>query len=63
MEQELTSRQKELVSRAKEKGHITKEDINAIWSSHMARSSNMERLIALGIFELDEENKRYKYKK
>lgn len=47
----LTSRQKELIEVAKEKGFLTLEDFNAAFSSPISRKANLERLIALGILK------------
>ena len=53
MEYKLTSRQKELIELAKEKGFLTLEDFNAMFSSPITRKSNLERFVAMGVLKAD----------
>ena len=51
MNKHLTSRQKELIELAKEKGELVIEDFNAMFSSPISRKANIERLVALKIIK------------
>jgi hypothetical protein len=45
----FTSKQKEILKIAKEKGYVILENFRAVFSSPISRKSNLERFIALGI--------------
>ena len=49
----FSPKQKEVLKIAKEKGFITYVDLNCVFSSPIARKSNLERFIALGILKLN----------
>ena len=51
MEYKLTPRQKELIELAKERGFLTLEDFNAVFSSPISRKANLERFVAMGILK------------
>lgn len=52
MKYRLTQNQKELIKLAKEKGYITFDDLNAMYSSPVSRKANLERLTALGFIKI-----------
>jgi hypothetical protein len=45
----LTSKQKEVINIAKEKGFVTFETFSSIYSSPISRKANLERFVALGL--------------
>lgn len=45
----FTSKQKEILEMAKEKGYVTYDSFNSVFSSPISRKANMERFLALGI--------------
>ena len=47
----FTPKQKELIKLAKEKGFITHETLNAVFSSPIARKANLEKFIAMKILK------------
>jgi hypothetical protein len=48
----FTSRQKEILEVAKEKGFIKHEDFVRVYSSPISRKANIERFLALKVFTL-----------
>ena len=54
----FTLKQQEILTIAKEKGFVTFENFNGVFSSPISRKSNIERFIALGV--LISENGRFK---
>ena len=54
MEQKyLTSRQKELIIVAKEKGFLVMSDFQKLFSSPVSLKANIDKLIALGILKIE----------
>ena len=45
----FTSKQREILKIAKDKGFVTFEDFNSVFSSPIARKANMQRFAALGV--------------
>ena len=45
----FTSKQREIIDMAKERGFVTAESFIGVYSSPISRKSNIERLLALGI--------------
>ena len=50
-EKYLTSRQKELIEVAKEKGFLVMSDFQKLFSSPVSLKANIDKLIALGILK------------
>jgi hypothetical protein len=49
----FTQKQKELLSIAKKKGYVTHGDVASVFSSPIARKSNLERFIALKLLKIN----------
>ena len=49
----FTSLQLEILKIAKEKGFVTHEDFNRVYSSPISRKANLERFLALQVLNID----------
>lgn len=56
----FTSKQKEILAIAKEKGFVTVETFFSVFSSPISRKANIERFLALGVFGKQEEGGKFK---
>lgn len=59
-EKYLTTRQKELIEIAKEKGYLDFNDFQKFFSSPVSLKANIDKLIALGILKIETPG-RFKY--
>jgi seryl-tRNA(Sec) selenium transferase len=53
----FTSKQREILKIAKDKGFVTLEDFNAAFSSPISRKSNIQRFLALGVLAVTNTDK------